>query len=382
VSLSREETVIILAPTGNDAANVAHLLAEYGFKTELATSEEQLCLLAKQGSGALLVAEEALSTEIDSPLAQFLRQEPSWSDLPILVVTSGGDMTQASLRAVNVFGESGNLTLLERPFRAVTLVSALQVAIRARRRQYQVRDMMGNLEELVGERTKQLEESVAELEAFSYTVSHDLRAPLRAMQGYSHFLLEEYSKLLDAQGVDFLVRIKGAASRLDRLIQDILTCSRVAKTPIEMEPLDPEALIREILNVYTDFQPPRAEITLVEPFVPIIGHEAFLTQCISNLLTNAIKFVEPAKTPAVKIWCQPSDRSVRLCFKDNGVGIDPAYQGRIFRMFERGPDTMRFDGTGIGLAIVQKAVERMGGSVGVESQSGQGSTFWIELKAA
>lgn len=376
------ERVVILAPTGSDAFNAANLLQEHGFDAVLAQDQASLCALAAEGAGALLVAEEALSLSPGSLIASFLTDQPSWSDLPIVVVTSGGDVTQASLRAIKDFGETGNLTLLERPFRAITLISALQVAIRARHRQYQVRDMMNNLESLVRERTRRLEETIAELEAFSYTVSHDLRAPLRAMQGYSHYLVEEYSNKLDEQGVDFLERIKSNSHRLDRLVQDILTFSRFAKETVDTRPLDPESLIRQTLHCYSDLQPPQAQITLRPPFASVLGHEAYLTQCISNLLTNAVKFVEPGKTPSITIWAESTPEKVRLHFQDNGVGIDETHQKRIFRMFERGPNSQRVDGTGIGLAIVQRAVERMGGTVGVESSPGKGSTFWIELKKA
>ncbi|HYE30795.1 MAG TPA: ATP-binding protein [Methylomirabilota bacterium] len=377
-----EERVIILAPYGADSVQTASLLRESGFQTVIARDEPELCALAREGAGVLLVAEEAFPHGPTSGTVDLLQSQPSWSDLPIIIVTTGGDLTQASLRAVSAFGESANLALIERPFRALTLIRAVQAAMRARRRQYQVRGMMDGLEDLVRDRTKRLEATIAELEAFSYTVSHDLRAPLRAMQGYSHYLIEEYAHRLDDQGRLFLERIRSASARLDSLVQDILTFSRFSKSDVQISPLDPEPLIRQVLESYSELHPANAEIVVRPPFLRVKGHEAFLTQCISNVLTNAVKFVAPGTRPRVEIWNEPIDGSVRVYFRDNGVGIDPSHQQRIFRIFERGPEAENYDGTGIGLAIVHKAVERMGGKVGLESQPGRGSTFWIELQSA
>lgn len=377
-----DERILVLAPTGGDASNAISLLDRGSFTSRKCDNLVELCALATQGAGACLIAEEALFNTPLSSLHKMLSDQPSWSDIPIIGITSGGETTPASIRAFNAFGSSGNITLVERPFRAITLFSTLQVALRARRRQYQVRDLMENLEKRVAERTAKLEETVSELEAFSYSVSHDLRGPLRAMQGYSHYLMEDYSDKLDEAGKDYLQRIINSGCRLDRLVQDILTYSRYARNEIDIRPIDLEKLVHEIVQHYPTFQSPKAEIQIETPMAMVRGHDGSLTQCVSNLLSNAIKFMPPDRVPHVKMWTDEVGADARFWIADNGIGIDRAHQTRIFRMFERAPHQNDYEGTGIGLAIVHKAVERMGGKVGVESKPGQGSKFWIQLPKA
>jgi len=141
-------------------------------------------------------------------------------------------------------------------------------------------------------------------------------------------------------------------------------------------------LVKEIIYSYPDWQPPKADIQIEGPLPRVMGHEGFLTQCISNLLSNAIKFVAPGTMPQVRVYAEDRDRFVRIFFKDNGIGIAPEHHARIFRMFERVYPATEYEGTGIGLTIVRKAVERMGGSIGFESEIGKGSTFWIDLPRA
>jgi signal transduction histidine kinase len=169
---------------------------------------------------------------------------------------------------------------------------------------------------------------------------------------------------------------------MDRLIQDVLTYSRVARSELDLQPTDVEKLLRDILETYPSLQAPGAEIRLQGPFPLVLGAEAVLTQCFANLLSNAVKFVAPGVTPRVRVWAETQipTSSARLCFRDNGVGVPPEAHGRMFGIFQRLSN--RYEGTGIGLAIVKKGAERMGGAVGFESALGSGSTFWLELKLA
>jgi PAS domain S-box-containing protein len=238
------------------------------------------------------------------------------------------------------------------------------------------------LEEMVSERTAKLQETVGELEAFSYSVSHDLRAPLRAMQSYAKILTTDEADSLSPNAKGYLERIRMGANRLDKLIQDILTYSRVARAAMPLENVDLEHLLREIIDEYPHLQPPRAEISVTKPLAKVHGHEAALMQCLSNLLTNAAKFVGRGVLPRIQVWTEQIGSVVRVFVRDNGIGIEDQHQQKIFRIFERVHGDKQYEGTGIGLAIAKKAVERMGGEIGLESAPGAGSTFWLQLKGS
>jgi PAS domain S-box-containing protein len=237
------------------------------------------------------------------------------------------------------------------------------------------------LEKAVTERTASLTEAIAQMEEFSYSVSHDLRAPVRAMQGYAKVALEDYGSVLEAQGREYLNRIVRSGERMDRLIRDILTYSRLSRLENIVQPVALDMLVRDIISHYPEMQAARAQITLAGEMGSVMAHEPSLTQAISNLLANAVKFVAPGVKPEVRVYSEHRGDRLRLWFHDNGIGISPEYQHRLFGLFERIHPTEPYEGTGIGLAVVRKSVERMGGKVGMES-NGQGSKFWIELPAA
>ncbi len=248
----------------------------------------------------------------------------------------------------------------------------------------EAQELLGNrakqLETLVEKRTADLRETVGELEAFSYSIAHDMRAPLRSLLGYGQFLVEEYDGKIDAIGQDYLRRITHSADRMDRLIQDVLNYSKIVRAELPLEPVDVEKLLQGILESYPNLQGEGTSISLEGPFPRVLGNQATLTQCLSNLLGNAAKFVAPGVKPAVRVWSEARNGHIRLFVRDNGIGIAPDQHEKIFAIFQR--VSKNYDGTGIGLAIAKKAAERMGGSVGLESQLGQGSTFWIDLKRA
>ena len=239
-----------------------------------------------------------------------------------------------------------------------------------------------NLEGLVQERTAKLQETIGELEAFSYSVSHDMRAPLRAMQGYSKALIADYNGKLDEEAMLYLERIARASNRLDLLIQDVLAYSKVTKSEITLNVVQLDRLIEDLAPSHPEFHEPHALLKVQKPMHPVFGHEAYLTQCVTNLLGNAVKFVEPGIVPTILVRSEAMDGRVRIWFEDNGIGIDSSHQERIFQIFGQVHSEKKYGGTGIGLAIVRKAVQRMNGEVGVESELGKGSRFWITLRAA
>jgi signal transduction histidine kinase len=226
-----------------------------------------------------------------------------------------------------------------------------------------------------------LREAIAQMEEFSYTVSHDLRAPLRGMQGYSQVLLDDFGPSLPPEAEGYLKRIAINAARLDRMILDVLTFTRLARAEFRLEPVPLDRLVRQIVEQYPGMQSPQADMR-IDPLADVLGHEASLTQAISNLLNNAMKFVPLGVTPRIRVWTERRDQNIRLWVEDNGIGVNPQSQHRLFNMFERVHPHLKCEGTGVGLAIVRKAVERMGGTAGMESDGVNGSRFWIEVKAA
>jgi len=243
----------------------------------------------------------------------------------------------------------------------------------------QLEEHTKNLERAVAERTAKLRESIEELESFSYSLSHDMRAPLRAITSFSEILELRFGNQLGRDGKELLDRVISSAGRLDRLIRDVLAYSRVTLEPIERSLLDPEKLIRQIIQEHPSFQEPNAAIEVRTPLLAFLVHEGSLTQCIYNLLSNAIKFVPKGTKPLIQIWTEPFENYVRLWVEDNGIGIPAEAKDRMFLMFQRFHRSAEYEGTGIGLAIVRKAVDRMGGKVGVESEPGKGSRFWLLL---
>lgn len=232
----------------------------------------------------------------------------------------------------------------------------------------------------VEERTSSLQRAMEEMEAFSYTVSHDLRSPLRAMQGYAQALIEDYASKLDESGIMYLKRIDGAAQRLDKLIQDLLAYTRLSRERDELTSVNLDALVREILTQYPQFQEPRSDIHIEGTLAPVFAREATLTQALSNLFDNSIKFVAPGTLPHVRIWTEKIDGRIRIKIRDNGIGIAQENQERIFRIFEQVQNPKQYGGTGIGLAIVKRAIENLGGNIGIESKLGEGCLFWIDLR--
>ncbi len=616
--------VLVLAPTGQDAAFTVEFLTKMGAPARACDTAEDLAEQITRGCGALVIAEEALDERAVGVLARALRAQPPWSDLPVTLITSEDDIAHLALQQLGDFGVSANVTLLERPFHRRTLVRMVEVALRARRRQYQLRDLLeqsrenarhlefvlragglgswkldwttkqltcsdalkthfglngasdtapqnltafihpedreqveramhdaverrtdfhaeyrtateaglrwimargrcaygpdgapthfsgvtldithrrkaeealrtvsqrfrilaeavpekifssangvtdycnrrlldysgvkeaaqwkwsaflhpddlaeterrwqaamtsgefqfehrirdrdghyrwhlsrahmlrnnGNgtacigcctdiedqkqqaerLEQTVAARTAALRETIQELEAFSYSISHDMRQPLRAMEGYAQALMEDHAPKLDEEARHYLERIRKSAVRLDKLIQDVLDYSRISRGNVELTTIDLDRLVRETIETYPSLR--GMAIRVAMPLGHVRGHEVPLVQCISNLLGNAIKFAAPRRPLQIRVRTEKTEAGwLRLWIEDNGIGIRERDHRRIFDMFAQ-VHGERYGGTGIGLTITRKAIERMNGRLGVKSTFGKGSRFWIEL---
>jgi PAS domain S-box-containing protein len=337
----------------------------------------------------------------------------------------------------------GELEVFARPVAAFTrehqeivteVANQLAIAMQQARLREQLQNYAAELEQRVIERTAELQEANEALEVFVYSASHDLRAPLRGIQGLAQVLLEDYGELFDSEGQLYAQRLVISAQEMSALLQDLLDYSRLSRAEINLQRIDLASIVATALTpLQAELQAQKAQVSVEIPSFEVMGHRATLIQAVTNLITNAIKFVPPDVQPQVRIWVEergvgeeghrsliegaiiaqlqpksknktsppdvrtpsryaiPNDgvtpaavssANIRLWIEDNGIGIEPRHQENIFQAFERLHGVETYPGTGMGLAIVRKGVERMGGRVGVESQFGEGSRFWIELPQA
>ncbi len=460
-----------------------------------------------EGAGALIIGDEALQAKTVEALSRILAAQPHWSDLPVLIMTSGGEATDASQFRLRLVRPLGNITLLERPLRTATLLSAVQTALRARRRQYEICDILRERDALlaqargseriyrgIGEsidfgiwictpdgrniyasesflklvgltqeqcagfgwcgvlhpddteetlaswklsvasgafwdhthryrgrdsvwhyvlargvpirsddgetlcwaginldiaREKQVESALhesnqalrrsnADLEQFAYAASHDLQEPLRNVAIFTQLLKDQCLQNLDSQAAEFISIIVASAKRMELLIKDLLAYTRA--TSLEDDHHDSIDAQTVLDNVVCGLQPLIAEqhaSVTSDPLPRVRIHEVHLQQLFQNLLSNAIKYRSDVP-PRVHITAS-RDAVWQFSVQDNGIGLDPKYASQIFGIFKRLHNSTEYPGTGIGLAICQKIVERYGGRIWVESALGQGATFRFTL---
>jgi len=335
-------------------------------------TDERFC-----GSYKLFRPDGSFMPHDQCPMAEVVSGKiPGARDAEVLIERPDGSRVTVVVNICPLKNEQGEITGAINCFYDITERKQAERQLALARAQ--LADRATQLEALVAERTATLQDTVSELEHFSYTITHDMRAPLRAMQGFAGILLNDAADRLTPESAGYLRRIMIAAHRMDALIQDSLQYAKIVREQIPLAPVEPGPVLRAILDSYPSLQPPQVEIHLVEPLPPVIANEAGLGQCFSNVLVNAIKFVKPGIVPRVRIWAETRASFVRFWFEDNGIGIPTEYQERIFGMFQQLDKS--YEGTGIGLALVRKTAQRMEGKVGVESESGRGSRFWLEFK--
>jgi signal transduction histidine kinase len=372
-----EENVLVCAPTGRDAGLLASTLVRERVLCEVFPSIEALCARMKEDAGAILVAEESLSRESMACLNQALSDQEAWSDIPLVVMTTGGETTMASLRVLKAFSPTGNVSLLERPFRPITLVSTLQVALRARRRQYQVRDLLRSEREATRIRDE-----------FISIASHELKTPLTSLKLQAQlnqrllargqkdaFTSERIQKLIESthQQVD----------RLARLVEDMLDVSRIGtgKLTVQKSEVDLSALVAEGIE---RFSPQLSAAgcpveTHITPDLIGVWDRYRIEQVISNLITNAIRY-SPGRP--IRISTERLLSEARLTVRDEGDGISPEDQERIFNRFERAVTSSNISGLGLGLYICRNILHAHDGRIRVHSVKGEGAAFIVELPLA
>jgi signal transduction histidine kinase len=249
-----------------------------------------------------------------------------------------------------------------------------------RRAEKEVRELNADLERRVAERTAQFQDTIKELRAFTYSIAHDLRAPLRHIHGFTQLLA---GAAADDASREHARRIMAATEGMDVLIKDLLAYSRLTLDEIKIEPVSlAEVLARAEARMDKELKQRKARLEIVGHLPRVMGHEASLIQAVSNLLSNSLKFTAPGVAPRIRVTAEARGTHTRLWVEDNGIGIAPEHLERIFGVFQRLHKVEDYPGTGIGLAIVRRALERMKGRTGAESEPGQGSRFWLELETA
>jgi signal transduction histidine kinase len=328
-----------------------------------ASGKEALRLLLKQEFAVLLL--DVQMPDMDGfETASLIRQNDRTRSLPIIFI-SAFEATAEKLERVYSLGAVDYVpTPAPEALRAKVAVFAdLYRKNRA-------------LQKLIAEMT----EKTNQLNGFCYTVAHDLRAPLRAINGYAHLLREEYASNLQDQGKDCLDRIAASSRRLDQLIQDLLGYCRMEQMQLTAQEVDLEKVVETTLkHVEAEIKNKGAEVSVKHPLPKVLGDPGALEHVLFNLMSNALKFSRSNIPPKIDIYGEDKGKKVRIWVQDNGIGIAARYHQRIFSMFEKLDHGVNSPGNGVGLAIVSKAIERLGGTTGVESEVDVGSRFWIEL---
>jgi signal transduction histidine kinase len=361
--------VLILAPVGRDAQLLSATLASLQIEAQIAADAQSLLAMLKEGAGAAIIAEEAISIADMKAVASWLTSQPPWSDPPFIILSSGGRPTPESQQRAHDLEILGNVTLIERPARPETLLSAARAALRARLRQYEIRS-----------RQEALLRANADLEQFAHSASHDLREPIRSIAVYSELLTKHYGQVLDQRGKEFLGLVQSGAQRMELLLADLLSYAQAANIPDEVpdpipagEPLD--AALANLAGAIRE----SSAVVITDELPPVRVRKTHLAQVFQNLIGNALKY-RREEPPQVRVSARRYDDRWLFCVEDNGIGIAAEYKEAIFGIFKRLHTNQAYSGTGMGLAICQRIVERYGGRIWVESQPGCGSRFLFTIR--
>ena len=367
--------IVVCLRSAADREVAAHVLQKAGLEHRLVSQFDDLLSEARSGAGVLLLEESLLTDERSKSVNDILIAQPGWSDMPVVLLTSRA-RPEARTHLIR------NVTLIERPIPAASLVSVLRLAMQARRRQYEARDLVETLQSRVEQRTIELQRSNTDLEQFAYVASHDLREPLRMITGFMGLLKERYSPQLDDKARQYIDLAADGAQRMDKLLNGLLEYSRVSTGAFKVEAVPMREVFDKVAaDLRRKVDESGGQVT-ADDLPVILANRTQMAQLLQNLISNAIKFCRQGVPPRVHVSARKQeDGRWQFSVQDNGIGMDTHHEqsGRIFTVFQRLHTRDEYEGSGIGLAICKKIVERHGGTIWVESTPGQGTTFYFTL---
>jgi hypothetical protein len=292
------------------------------------------------------------------------------ANLVCIMMTGAGTITTAveSMKA-------GTLDYVLKPFKLSVILPVLARALTVRR----LRLENAALQRRVRERTAELEAANRELEAFSHSVSHDLRAPLRWIGGYSHLLEEELGPQLAGRGQELLGNIQDSVEQMGKLIEGLLNLARLGRQPLSKQPVKISTLVQQVLAELGQEQPNRQIEVGVEELPEVVGDPVLLRQVVVNLLSNAFKFTRGKEPALIEVGCQRQGGETAFFVRDNGAGFDMNYAAKLFGVFQRLHRPDQFEGIGVGLSIVQRVIQRHGGRVWAIAEPDKGATFYFTI---
>ena len=384
------QTIAVLTPTGRDGPMTERVLSRAGLAAAACDDMAALCALVSEGVGAVLLAEEALGAQPATMLLEVLDAQPPWSDVPVVILTGEGELSQSIPRALEVIASRANVTLLERPVHVPTIVTLLRSALRARQRQYDVRDHLEERRQLLArERTArhQAETANRAKSQFLAMMSHELRTPLNAIGGYAELMAIGIRGKVSPEQAEDLDRIRRSQRHLLSLINDVLNFAKLEAGHVQFT-IQP-VLVREVLLGVEALVLPQLKAKALRYVdagdcgdVRVLADEEKTRQILLNLLSNAIKFTPPGGQ--IRIGCAVDEARVHTTVSDSGAGIPEDRLGAIFEPFVqvgRGLTSLQ-EGTGLGLAISRDLARHMQGELTVTSTLREGSAFTLPLPRA